>query len=124
MVRRMSSSPETVLEQFLENCGVLANASGYPKKLSPSPSIQPLQGSDLNLELLKADLKALLKADQDVEPNVPILSLAASHDKIVPATLTRSEFEQPLFHPTAGHGLGFQHSDWCASHIQEFLKTL
>ena len=124
MVRRMPSSPETVLEQFLENCGVAEGVESARAVLGNPTRERGLQGEDLNLNLLEVDLKALLKIGQDVESNVPILSLAASHDKIVPATLTRSEFEQPLFHPSAGHGLGFQHSDWCASHIQEFLNTL
>ena len=114
MVRRMESSPVSVLQKFLENCGM-------------ADKVGPFESEELNIESLKTDLKALLNgrsSGQDVEQAAPILSLAASHDKIVPASLTRSEFEQPFFHPTAGHSLGFQHSDWCASHIQEFLRTL
>ena len=117
MVRRMESSPVSVLQKFLANCGMADQAD----------QVGRLESEALNIESLKTDLKALLAggpSGQDVEQSVPILSLAASHDKIVPAALTRSEFEQPLFHPTAGHSLGFQYSDWCASHIQEFLRTL
>ena len=117
MVRRMESSPVSVLQKFLENCGMADQAD----------QVGRLESEALNIESLKTDLTALLAggpSGQDVEQSVPILSLAASHDKIVPAALTRSEFEQPLFHPTAGHSLGFQYSDWCASHIQEFLRTL
>lgn len=117
MVRRMESSPVSVLQKFLENCGMADRAD----------QVGRLESEALNIESLKTDLKALLTggpSGQDVEQSVPILPLAASHDKIVPVALTRSEFEQPLFHPTAGHSLGFQYSDWCASHIQEFLRTL
>ena len=117
MVRRMESSPVSVLQKFLANCGMADQAD----------QVGRLESEALNIECLKTDLKAPLAggpSGQDVEQSVPILSLAASHDKIVPAALTRSEFEQPLFHPTAGHSLGFQYSDWCASHIQEFLRTL
>ena len=121
MLRRFRSSPKSVLEKFIENCG-LSNSSEAAK--------ETIAKSDWNWELLQFDLEALLTGwqrqnGQDPQQiDVPILSLAASLDKIVPSTLTRCEFDNSIFHPAAGHGLGFKYSDWCATQTKEFLKTL
>ena len=101
MIRQLDSNAQTVLEEFVRKSNLVPFACH----------------SQAHIELLKNDLISLSRSDLGEIP-VPVLALAGKSDQIVPRTLVQLQFENPIFHLTAGHELGWSNAQWCAKQIR------
>ncbi|MBY0281315.1 MAG: hypothetical protein K2W94_04060 [Alphaproteobacteria bacterium] len=72
-----------------------------------------------NLEFMKKmDFTSAFQA-----MNVPMLSLAAKDDQIVPFALTEETFKSSIILEKGGHGMGYTHADWCAKKIKNWISN-
>jgi pimeloyl-ACP methyl ester carboxylesterase len=78
------------------------------------------------------DLKNLITVDETSnikKIKLPFLILAAENDAIVSKNISRSlhntlHNSQLLLRENGGHGLGFNHPQWCAEQIKKFVRGL
>lgn len=114
MVSAVAQEPETVLADFYARYDCLIPA-GIP-----------------DAGRLQADLVVLRDGDERARAaalGVPILSLQAEHDTLLPVGLRESVFAAApgvmrRTHPAAGHLLPRQEPGWCAEAIRSFASTL
>jgi len=139
MMKKISSAPEAVVDDFRRRCGwqsglaesSLAISPSLPPSLSAllSPSLPP---SAIDVERLLADLQTLRHGDGReayralVGNALPCLVLAGAQDAIVPAAMTQTAFADQtiVWHESGDHLLPTSATDWCAQQILTFLKTL
>ncbi|MDE8651253.1 alpha/beta fold hydrolase [Novosphingobium album (ex Liu et al. 2023)] len=114
MIARFASDPAAVLAEFRERCGCSEPAGRF------------------DAALLHRDLLAL--RDEDAcdaagRLGVPILSLQAARDAILPEAPRQAVFATApaltrLTHPGAGHLLPWQDPRWCADAIRDLIGRL
>lgn len=114
MISAAAQVPETVLADFHARIG-----SAVPEG---TPDAERLE-TDL-LALRDGDLRALAG-----QVRLPILSLQAARDPLLPMGLRETVFAavpgvMRRTHPDAGHLLPLQEPEWCAGAIRSFAATL
>ena len=78
------------------------------------------------------DLKDLMTVNEESNLKnlkLPFLLLAAENDAIVSKNMSCSLHDilhnsQLVLRKNGGHGLGFNHSEWCAQQIKQFVRGL
>jgi pimeloyl-[acyl-carrier protein] methyl ester esterase len=114
MLNRFAESPREVLADFRRRCG----------------EAQALQ--DLDRSRLESDLRLLRDADERARSaawRLPMLSLQADDDPILPSGLREAAFGgAPLLRrvgrPDGGHLLPVTQPGWCAAQIRSLLAEL
>jgi pimeloyl-[acyl-carrier protein] methyl ester esterase len=107
MKRKLKTAPHEVLQNFYERCGLL-------------DGLHP-ETNNLNVQLLMNDLDYLDSVQMDLNllkgiPKIEILHgemdeiVSVSHAQNLREQLTNATLR---LHPTAGHALPFNCSDWC-----------
>lgn len=110
MIAKFKTHPEEVLKVF------------YKQSSLENPLTDPF--ISFNKKQLLDDLEFIKKMDFTSELralNLPILSLAAKDDQIVPFALTQETFESSIVLENGGHGIGYTHADWCAKKIKNWI---
>jgi pimeloyl-[acyl-carrier protein] methyl ester esterase len=114
MVSAIAQEPETVLADF----------HGWLDGAVPTgtPDVARLQ--DGLITLRDGDMRR-----RAGEIGVPILSLQAERDPLMPVGMRETVFAgvpgvMRRTHPDAGHLLAIQHPGWCAQAIRDFASTL
>ena len=114
MVKRLSSEPRAVLQDFYGAC------FGQPPSAVSEEFMQ-----NCDLDLLISDLKKLNEARLDmgkISVAKSILILHGTRDEIVPVKAAKQLHERLpgsklLLHPEAGHALPLTHAQWCIDNI-------
>ena len=114
MVSAVAQEPETVLADFHAKLGGTAPTG--------TPNVARLQ--DGLLILRDGDMR-----EAAGEIGVPILSLQAERDPLMPIGMRETVFAavpgvMRRTHPSAGHLLAMQEPAWCAQAIRDFASTL
>jgi len=116
ILRRMQvgfeKNPKTVYRDFMTLCGVSA------------PQVEGLE-----IEPLRASLDDLMEVDERATLaacEVPVLALAGDADALVSAPMSRQTFtdHKLVMKAGGGHLLAYTDPQWCADHIDAFLKDL
>ncbi|PEQ12730.1 hypothetical protein B2G71_10535 [Novosphingobium sp. PC22D] len=113
MMVRFGRAPEKTLRDFRSRCG----------------TCQPF--GPIRAEILGADLARMRSSDLRyviAGLDIPMLSLQAADDQIVPAAMRAEAFAgseqlERRVHPSAGHLLPLDDPAWCAAAISEFLEN-
>ena len=77
-----------------------------------------------NKRQLLVDLELMKRMDLTSELSglrIPILSLAAKDDKIVPFALTQETFQSSTTLEKGGHAIALTQADWCAKEINNWI---
>jgi pimeloyl-[acyl-carrier protein] methyl ester esterase len=116
LLRRMQvgfeKDPKTVYRDFMTLCGV------------SDPQVE-----DLKMEPLGASLIDLMEVDERAALatcEVPVLALAGDADALVSAPMSQQTFTDHKLVMKAGGGHLLAHTEpqWCANHIDAFVKDL
>lgn len=111
MQQQLSRHAATVVTDFRQRAGSTAAIAGT-----------------LDEAALQADLTLLMQHDCRAELaawNLPLCSLAARQDTIVPPALSQASLPADTeWHEAGGHLLPLSEPDWCAQTIRRFLQAL
>ncbi|GEM_PF-5712336 len=112
MQLQLRRNAEAQLQRFRVSCG----------------DDRALDASQLDLESLSADLKALAEWDERecfANWDIPKHCIAAENDQITPPAMLREIWgEQLSWHPQGHHALPLLEPEFCAREIQELLHAL
>lgn len=113
MLRGIGRERSSVIRAFYRNCGLTCAVPESP-----------------NFAVMERDLQLLLPENGlemgpvDQWKGVPVLALAGARDQIVALETARTQFAKLDVHPEATHGLGWDHSHWCAERIANWLESI
>lgn len=86
---------------------------------------------EYNLDALNAGLNDIIAWDlkeKALSLNIPFMALASKNDLVVPAPLTKSQWEgrdlDLRWIKDGGHMLPITRAQWCAQNIEEFISAL
>ncbi len=113
MQKKLLRNPHALLNEFYNLCG------------DKTTSISPDATTDT--EALSRGLDDLLQLDMRSVALPETLALAGNNDAVTPPTLQKALFyDRPgvtfVMHENAPHALPLTHTNWCADHINAFIR--
>lgn len=121
MLSRLRTDPRAVVDDFRQRCGSVATSATAELTLAPLlTDLIALRDDDR-----QAVLSQLLTSTSALNKQ-SLLLLSSDADVIVSPAMTRSVFanHNVVWRDNGDHLLPTTATDWCAQHIEEFLRTL